>query len=215
MEVSSEDMAQTTHDAAARTPRKHDDSQDDQPLPTDSMVTVPLSETDGAHAIEHDDDNVSTASLHHPYMTIAERRLSSRPTSAEILQGIRERDSRDGSMCSPTMDSPTISLPDEGHIPLTPTLNIGRPRSTSDGSNESAHVDWAELDKAEEQEPQEKGQDDVSLLHRIACSIAHSYRPWHCSLHDWSRKTMLSPSIPRPPSGSSRLELEVAHAHLP
>lgn len=163
MEAISVNTVQISHDAPPRSPRTRDDSQDGQPLPTDSMVTVPLSETDGTHAMEHDeDDDEEMATLQQPRITIDEKRLSSRPTSAELMQAIRERDSRDGSIRSSAMNSPTISLPEED-TPQTPTSGE-RPRSNSGGSNESAHVDWAELEKAEEQEPQEEGQDDVSFF---------------------------------------------------
>ena len=158
MEADKKHTVPHVEDAAARSPRTHIDS---QPLPTDSMVTVPLSETDGAHGAEGDEDAVAT--LQQPEIIVEEKRLSSRPTSAEIMQAIRERDSQDGSVHTPSINSPTISLPDE-ETPQTPRSGE-RSRSDSNGSNHSAHVDWAELEKKEEQEPQEEGQDDVSLSH--------------------------------------------------
>ncbi|KAF2706309.1 hypothetical protein K504DRAFT_505261 [Pleomassaria siparia CBS 279.74] len=195
MEATTENTVQTPHDAAARSPRTHN-GQDSQPLPTDSMVTVPLSETDGTRATEHDDeeqeeeqeqeqeqeereeqeaevkdkdkdvdDTAAMDTLQHPHITIDERPLSSRPTSAEIMMAIRERSSQDGSIRSSTLNSPTISLPDEEkeNNPRTPRSSERR-RSDSGGSQESAHVDWAELDKAEEQEPEGTGQDDAMAL---------------------------------------------------
>jgi hypothetical protein len=157
----------TSHDVATRAPRTHD-SQDSQPLPTDSMVTVPLSETDGTIATEQeeDDEEEGTPDLQRPDITIDDKRLSSRPTSAELMSAICERDSRDGSPRSSMIDNPTISLAQElgeEDTPGTPTTG-DRQRSNSGDSSESAHVDWAELERAEEQEPEGAGQDDVSFL---------------------------------------------------
>ena len=166
---------ETSHDAPTRAPRTHD-SQDSQPLPTDSMVTVPLSETDGTHTTEQEEHDAEEeegeefATLQQqqqqqqqPDITIDDEQLSSRPTSSELMSAIREPDSRDGSPRSSIMDNPTISLAqelDEEDTPVTPTTG-DRLRSNSGGSNESAHVDWAELEKAEEQEPEGTGQDNV------------------------------------------------------
>lgn len=142
--------AEPIHDAAERFPRTHKDS---LPLPTDSMVTVPLSETDGPP--QHDDDRVSLA-VKQPEITVEdESDSSSRPNSLEIVRAFGRP-----TTSSPALDSPTISLPDDS--PLTPVSGT-RSRSDSSGSNQSAHVDWAELEKKEEQVPQEEGQDEVSL----------------------------------------------------
>jgi hypothetical protein len=161
--------------AVERSPRTHVDS---QPLPTDSMVTVPLSESDGATAADSD-DNVSPTTQR-PEIVI-ENRLSSRPNSAEIMEAFGrpsnsnqdEEDTVDEEEKADEEDKvdeegrldeagPTISLPKEEvpESPLTPTHD--RSRSDSSSSNQSAHVDWAELDKKEEQEPGGQGQDDVS-----------------------------------------------------
>lgn len=128
----------------SRSPRTHIDS---QPLPTDSMVTVPLSE-----AATEDD---FTAPPLTPRITVEEQRFSSRPSSAEILRAFREPRDSDGSIVTPPMNSPTISLPgdDEGDD----ARSGGRSRS---GSNGSEQVDWTELEKKEVQKVQDGGQDD-------------------------------------------------------
>lgn len=157
MEVEKNIMDQTTQEGAARSPRTHVDS---QPLPTDSMVTVPLSEaaTDGGNATEDEECTVVTPQK--PEITVDERRLSSRPTSAEIMQAIREPRDSDASINTSEMRSPTLSLPEDA--PRGSKL-ADRSRSSSDASDHSAHVDWAELEKKEEQESQEDGQDEVFL----------------------------------------------------
>ncbi|KAF2260553.1 ecotropic viral integration site 5 protein [Lojkania enalia] len=154
-----ENTVQALPDAVARSPRTHVDS---QPLPTDSMVTVPLSESDSGQALEQDDNPTNKPAK--PDIVVEEKRLSTKPTSAEIMQGIRERDSQEGSIRSlavTELDSPTISLPEE--VPRTPK-SPERSRSNSSGSDRSAHVDWAQLEKAEEQEPRKEGQDEAMAL---------------------------------------------------
>ena len=149
------DVANETVETVERSPRTHVDS---QPIPTDSMVTVPLSETETDSPTAADDDNVSPTTQQ-PEI-IVEKRLSSRPNSEEIMKAF-------GSSSSQDDEGPTISLPEEevSESPLTPTRE--RPRSDSSGSNQSAHVDWAELDKKEEQEPGGQGQDDVGRVDRV------------------------------------------------
>jgi hypothetical protein len=150
MDVAHETAAPEAHETTRRAPRIHIDS---GRLPTDSMVTVPLSETDGVPAAE--DEAVSPA-LQHPDITI-------RPSSAEIMEAFGRRGSCDGDS-SPAVVSPTTSLSDHD-VPKTQT-SLERSRTNSNGSDQSAHVDWAELEKKEEQEPQEEGQDEVSFRSR-------------------------------------------------
>ena len=124
------------------------------------MVTVPLSESDAGPISEKDEDAVDTS--RESEINLDDKRLSSRPTSVEILQAIRERGSQDGSIRTPSIadfNSPTISLP-ENESPDTPT-SASRPRSGSNGSDRSAQVDWAGLEKDEERELREEGQDEV------------------------------------------------------
>ena len=147
-------------DAPARSPRTHIDS---QPLPTDSMVTVPLSESGTDEGLVGEEDEDAAPMMQQPEVRVGDKRLSSRPTSAEILSAIREPRSSAGSIQTAAMASPTASSPrggeDEG--PQTPGSEA-RSRSDSSGSDGSAQVDWAELEKKEEQVPQEDGQDEVS-----------------------------------------------------
>lgn len=152
MEAQLDTMAQDTQDVMTRSPRTHINS---DPIPTDSMVTVPLTEaaTDDGHTTDGEDEGEEMYLPQTPRITLGGNRLSSRPTSAEIMQAIREpRDS------GASTDSRTNSLPDDDapHSPQT----RGRSRNSSD-SDQSENVDWAELEKKEEQETQEEGQDEV------------------------------------------------------
>lgn len=155
MEVGKNIMDETAQEGAARSPRTHVDS---QPLPTDSMVTVPLSEAATEAGNATDDEECTVVTPRKPEITVDERRLSSRPTSAEIMQAIREPRDSDASIDTPDVGSPTISLPDEAS---QGSKVVDRSRASSDASDQSAHVDWAELEKKEEQECQEDGQDEV------------------------------------------------------
>ncbi|KAF2735350.1 ecotropic viral integration site 5 protein [Polyplosphaeria fusca] len=149
--------------AAERSPRTHVDS---SPLPTDSMVTVPLSEADSAQVDDDEDvESYDPPAIPQGEGTIEDKSISSRPSSAEIMQAFGQRSSEADSIKSPTtteLDSPTISLPEEDQ-PSTPT-STKRSRSGSNGSDHSAHVDWVELEKTEEQEPREQGQDEAMAL---------------------------------------------------
>lgn len=128
-----------------RPPRTHVDS---TPLPTDSMVTVPLSE-----AGTNDDD--VRESLIRPEIIVEERRSSSRPSSDEIHKAFGRRESQ-ASVVAPASNSPTVSIHD---VDAEETSQSIRSRSGSD-SSEDAKVDWAELEKKETQQNHE-GQDDV------------------------------------------------------
>lgn len=205
MDVEQDTTVQKGQDATAeRAPSIHLDS---QRLPTDSMVTVPLSETDGAPAAEH--DAVSQLQLQRPEITIEdEKTLSSRPSSSEIMEAFGSRRSHDETT-SPTLTSPTTSLSDQD-APKTPT-SADRSRANSNGSDQSAHVDWAELEKKEEQEPQEEGQDEVSSKPNFPNLIlSNNHRQWPFSSRVWSRRTMPSWPIRKP----QRSPPVPAHSHV-
>lgn len=145
-------------EATERLPRTHIDS---QPLPTDSMVTVPLSEapTDGGAM---DEEEYTPQTPLKPEITVGDRRLSSRPTSEEILKAFREPRASDASLGGSSVRNSTLSLTD--NTSAGPTPKGDRSRSNSSGSDHSVRVDWAELEKKEEQEPQEEGQDEVRSI---------------------------------------------------
>jgi hypothetical protein len=142
--------------AVTRSPRTHVDS---APLPTDSMVTVPLSEA----GTSPDEESVRESILQ-PQIVVEERRDSSRPSSTEILKAFGRRDSQ-ASIDTPTVDSPTVSVHDADADADAEDSRKSRARSRrqSDGSGKSEPVDWAELEKKEEQEPEGEGQDKVGI----------------------------------------------------
>lgn len=140
-------------EAVERTPRSHVDS---SPLPTDSMVTVPLSETDGRTPEEEEG---ARESVIRPEIIVEERRASSRANSTEIRNAFGRRASQ-SSVDTPAPTSPTISVRDTD-APVSPKTapTDCRGRRTSNGSGKSEEVDWAELEKKEEQEPE--GEEEV------------------------------------------------------
>lgn len=147
-----------------RPPRSHVDS---TPLPTDSMVTVPLSDA-GTN-----DDDVRESAIH-PRIVVGERSLSSRPTSDEIHRAFGRRASQ-ASIAAPTSTSPTVSVHD---VDAAETPEATRSRSESESSGD-AKVDWAELEKKETQQSHE-GQDDVRSTSYWHADHANTRRPWLC-----------------------------------
>lgn len=149
--VKKEEDAADVQGTHTKSPRTHVDS---TPLPTDSMVTVPLSEA----GTTPDDDDDARESISRPPIIVEERRDSSRPSSTEILKAFGRRSSQD-SIEEPTAESPTVSVRDVD-APESPASDSSS-RRNSDGSGKSVPVDWAELEKKEEQEPEGEGQDQV------------------------------------------------------
>ncbi|KAF2744639.1 hypothetical protein M011DRAFT_479674 [Sporormia fimetaria CBS 119925] len=148
-------MAQEPTVRGARSPRTHIDS---GPLPTDSMVTVPLSES-GRQTMTEEDFTLGAPLK--PDITIDMRRLSSRPTSEEILNAFREPRQSEASFNIEVLPSPP-RVRSGKEVPQSPKLE-SRSRSDSSSSDRS-QVKWEELDKKEEQEPQEDGQDKAMAL---------------------------------------------------
>jgi hypothetical protein len=132
-----------------RSPRTHVDS---APLPTDSMVTVPLSETETETDSRAPDD---------------EQRACD---SVEIREAFGRRQSHASVDATTTPTSPTISVRDTD-APVSPKMEA-RGRRTSNGSGKSEEVDWAELEKKEEQEPE--GEEEVRPPRYVMPSSADS-----------------------------------------
>lgn len=168
-----EQSATTSTIEEPRPPRTHVDS---KPLPTDSMVTVPLSE-----AGTNDDD--VRESIVRPDIILEERRLSSRPSSDEIHKAFGRRASQ-ANVPAPTSGSPTVSISDVD-APERPKPTRSRSGSESSGD---AKVDWAELEKKETQQSHE-GKDDVGAMLCCHACQANTSSPWHCSSHALSRRT--------------------------
>jgi hypothetical protein len=174
MDTKMETATVAVEETVTRLPRTHVDS---TPLPTDSMVTVPLSEA----GTTPDDESVR-GSISQPQIIVDERRDSSRPSSTEILKAFGRRGSQ-ASIDTRTINSPTVSA--NGADAQDVRKSRARSRRESDGSGKSEPVDWAELEKKEEQEPEGEGQDKVGP-HKSHCVLdnANCARPWLSSSHD-------------------------------
>jgi hypothetical protein len=169
MDPKTETATVAVEEMVTRSPRTHIDS---TPLPTDSMVTVPLSE-----AGTTPDESVR-GSILQPQIVVEERRDSSRPSSTEILKAFGGRCDSQASVDTPTVDSPTVSVHDaDAEADAQDARRSRALRRQSDGSGKSEPVDWAELEKKEEQEPEGEGQDKVGTLHTELRSNANPPRP--------------------------------------
>ncbi|KAL9060808.1 MAG: hypothetical protein Q9162_000512 [Coniocarpon cinnabarinum] len=139
-----------------------------RPLPTDSMVSIALSEPPSEYPLENDSDTSSVESD----ATIEPVDVSSaRRSSAQIFQGVDleteingPRENVDEETAVHTSNDADISEVEAAAAALE-----GRPRSrratnNSNSSQESLEdespVDWAELEKNEESEPRDKASDE-------------------------------------------------------
>lgn len=155
--------------AAALRSRKHTDG---KPLPTDSMVTVPLSPTEQDMA--HDQDS---AILPNPEITVNKTRDSRIGAGGQSLDAVMN-----GTMTGDDKkDEEDIKKEDDGE--KSPNSRE-RTRSTSSGSSDvDEKVDWEKLDKKEEQE-QGGGSDEVRSCLTPPCLptslTSAEHRPFAC-----------------------------------
>lgn len=167
METQTIEAVEVPMATVARPPRTHHDS---QPLPTDSMVTVSLSDTDGASRLEEE----AFADAAESDTTIADIGEKNRPSSLEIL-GLGSPQG-----CKP-LPSPSLSLRNSSAVQSNRTIasaedssravsqsSSQRTRSSSDASDSSMQVDWEELQKTEEQEQLNEGSDEQSMALLLA-----------------------------------------------
>ncbi|KAF2840043.1 hypothetical protein M501DRAFT_1015126 [Patellaria atrata CBS 101060] len=146
-----------------RSPRTHVDS---QPLPTDSMVSVTLSDH-LSDPVEAEEEQSTTLPFTHtrvrPEITVQThmRRVS----SYDILRGAAVNTNSDPNIGAEGSDTVAIGVVEneEGH---TEQLVGDRSRSNSDGSSTSEKVDWKELEKEEEEQESkdEIGDESMALL---------------------------------------------------
>lgn len=140
-----------------------------QPLPTDSMVSIDLSEP-VPDTIE--EDEIETASTGSD-VTVEPIRTSNTRGSAEIFSGVDLDTEINGPSKEFDQDSSAIESPQEPDVEQVEAAAAaleGRPRSrrqtsTSEGSEGSSDddipVDWKELEKDEESEPRDEASEEV------------------------------------------------------
>lgn len=137
-----------------------------RPLPTDSMVTVRLSDTLSLSSV--DTSIPDRSSLTDSVRTSVR---FSHPASFEDITLAGENDEAcldEDSDCAPTATSKRASSMSVTSIQveesLASTSSTIRSRSDSSAtasSNGSAQVDWDELERSEEQAPRDEGSDEV------------------------------------------------------
>ena len=190
--------------------RHHSASTVDGPLPTDSMVTVELSDSPVASMLErssYDHTEVHNDTEEHSLgVDRSHNEAQEEEDSALIEQGnsiddenaiIFEEDPKELSRGSTASMAGIV----EGMGSLSAAGTI-RSRSDSSGtlsSTESAQVDWDELERSEEQAPRDEGSDEVgfSVVFRIKPHTnATRSRPLFSS-HDLNKKIMLWQQIPK------------------
>lgn len=153
--------------------RHHSTSTVDGPLPTDSMVTVELSDSPVASISErssydntevHNDteehllgvDRSQNEAHEQEEPALVDQRISTNDENAIIFE---EEDPKE--LFRESTASMASIVEDRGSLSAASTI---RSRSDSSGtlsSTESVHVDWDELERSEEQAPRDEGSDEV------------------------------------------------------
>ncbi|GME47667.1 putative gtpase activating protein [Neofusicoccum parvum] len=138
--------------AAALRSRKHVDG---KPLPTDSMVTVPLSPTEQ----ETPATSIDACMIPKPEITVNKTRDSRTGAAAPSLDTVTEGEVKK------TEDDSQQEESGEKEPRSRPATIVQRSRSaSSDSSASDEKVDWDKLDKKEEQIEQDAGSDESTAL---------------------------------------------------
>ncbi|KAF2458786.1 rab-GTPase-TBC domain-containing protein [Lineolata rhizophorae] len=151
-------MSDPAIEAVGRSPpRTHVDN---QPLLTDSMVTVNLSESGYVENVEEGADQTRSTPLAKPAITVDTSMSSSRPNSIEILDSF-------GKEGNPVDSPKTMEIGSVPEMDITRDASPGesqRSRSNSASSRASAQVDWDQLQKSEAQEQRDDVTDESTAL---------------------------------------------------
>lgn len=136
------------------------------PLPTDSMVSVRLSDPTVASVLEKTpraQDYVApvahnTLAGHEETLLNPSESISDSQEDAITL----EEETKD--MARDSVASTTSVFEDEPSMATSGTIRSRSDTSGSFSSDSSAQVDWEELERSEEQAPRDEGSDEVSAL---------------------------------------------------
>jgi len=153
-EQSAPDLS-TEHQGSDPTPRTHVDS---KPLPTDSLVTISLSDVNRMSS--------STTCLDNTILSAPEADLCDEPqqrSSIDIINGLHNYEEGEESLVTTPVDN--VQSPDwiRSSSPSFPTSHRsnGSSLNSREGSDRSIDVDWEELDKTEEREDADAENDEV------------------------------------------------------
>lgn len=187
-------------EALTRTPRTHVDS---KPLPTDSLVTINLSETSRT--------STSTAYRDSSILSAPEADLDDTPkpqASVDMMNRLADK-AEIPEMARNSIASDTYQVVEWTRPSRTST---GCGESFSDGSDRSIEVDWDELDKTEEREDADAESDEVcSVAYATLKTNPNNHRPPHSCWPASSKKTMPLQAILSPDITARALN----HAHRP
>jgi hypothetical protein len=199
-EPTSTTTSATEAEALTRTPRTHVDS---KPLPTDSLVTINLSESGRT--------SNSNTYRESSMLSAPEADLEDTPkqqSSVDTMSGLADREE------APEMSRNSVASDTYQVVEWTgpSRTSIQRGGSFSDGSDRSIEVDWDELDKTEEREDADAENEEVcSVAHAISKADSNNHRPPHSCWPASSRKIMLLRAIPSPDTIARALN----RAHCP
>ena len=200
--------------------RHHSASTVHGPLPTDSMVTVTLSDSPVASTLEtssHDHTKMKPVAHGHElpvspgqYATLPEDSVPTADEDAVIFEKDTNGISRQSTI------SMAGGVEHERSVSASSTI---RSRSDSSGtlsSTGSAQVDWDELEKSEEQAPRDEGSDEVDLPYIRFKDLARANlafsQPRSSSL-DLNKRIMHWQRIQRRPWQERGLERELKDDH--
>jgi Rab-GTPase-TBC domain len=128
--------------ASTPTPRKHVDS---KPIPTDSLVTISLSESNRASGSTGN----RRSTIFDASESVFDQELNqSRTASLAVIQGVGQDENKEA--------------PSSRASSIAPPVHSSN-HTSSDGSEGSLQVDWDQLDKAEEREDADAESDEVCL----------------------------------------------------
>jgi hypothetical protein len=146
--------------SAISTPRRHVDS---KPIPTDSLVSIPLTEPERTRPSTFN-DNDSIADDSNVESPVEDQDLRRR-SSIEMFDSLSRR-SRPLSMQAPPPNLAEEIDSDKAYSMFSParsSLSEARSRGESVSSEGSAQVDWEQLDKTEAREDADADDDEVCL----------------------------------------------------
>ena len=183
------DQAESTQS----TPRRKVDS---KPVPTDSLVTIPLSDASQSRppTVNIDDGRVDT-----PRSSVSptEDQRSSRSSEGSI-------DDKRSTTSEPDQPNLAEEIENSPEKKLSLLIDVTRRRSGSTTSEASIQVDWEQLDKTEARE-EEEADDEEAVRNSTSNSSKYTMKLTHpsskplCSSHALNKKTMLWLQTLKPP----------------
>ena len=140
------------------------DTSDKMEPTTDSMVTIRLSDAPSVAGVKSSNEN---SPINEPFphiqndLEIPLRDNQGQPDEEVLVDDYEETPEPTCKSATSTSITQQTEQASQGHRSIS--IITRRDTRGSSSSGESAHVDWEELDKNEEQEQRDEGSDDVSI----------------------------------------------------